>query len=277
MPALRILLAEDGLVNQRIAMGFLEMRGHQVTVATTGVEALAILEKQSFDLVLMDVHMPEMDGFEATTTIRAREQTTGRHLPIIALTASAMKGDRERCLEAGMDGYVSKPFNAKELFEAVENCVSNATTEGTENTESASVFSVSSVSSVVALDKSLAPGERNAGESTLDQIALLARVGGNVKLLVEILQLCPGEFARLMNELEIAVSQKDAPRIQAAAHTIKGTLGNLSAADGYEAALRLEEMGRKGDLDRVDEAFRLVQEQVQLVKLAVAKVLKERV
>src|SRR5207302_1789837 len=120
VPALRILLAEDGLVNQRVAVGFLELRGHEVVVACNGKEVLTALEQQPFDVVLMDVHMPEMDGLEATAAVRVKEKSTRRHLPIIAMTASAMKGDRERCLAAGMDGYVSKPFNAQELYAAVE-------------------------------------------------------------------------------------------------------------------------------------------------------------
>ncbi len=120
---LRILLAEDNPVNQRLALKLLEKRGHTVLVANNGREALEVLERarwEGFDAVLMDVQMPEMDGLEATANIRARERATGRHLPIIAMTAHAMKGDRERCLEAGMDGYVSKPVRAADLLEEIE-------------------------------------------------------------------------------------------------------------------------------------------------------------
>ncbi len=117
---LRILLAEDNLVNQKLAVRLLERNGHSVTLAENGVKALAALEQHRFDLVLMDVQMPEMDGLEATARIRAREKTTGTHIPIIAMTAHALKGDQERCLEAGMDGYLSKPIHANELFEAIE-------------------------------------------------------------------------------------------------------------------------------------------------------------
>jgi len=117
---LRILLAEDNPVNRKIAVRMLEKRGHNVEVVTTGAEALARLEQDSFDLLLTDIHMPQMDGFETTAAIRAREQGTGEHLPIIAMTALAMKGDEERCLAAGMDGYISKPMRANELFETVE-------------------------------------------------------------------------------------------------------------------------------------------------------------
>ncbi|MFO0843587.1 MAG: response regulator [Gemmataceae bacterium] len=120
---LRLLLAEDNAVNQKLAVRLLEKRGHTVVVAANGKEALAALEAAPFDAVLMDVMMPEMDGFEATAAIRAREKATGDHVPIVAMTAHAMKGDRERCLEVGMDGYISKPLQPGELFEAVERAV----------------------------------------------------------------------------------------------------------------------------------------------------------
>ncbi len=118
--SLRVLLAEDSLVNQKLAVGLLEKHGHQVTLANHGREAVAAWESQAFDLVLMDVQMPEMDGYEATEAIRTRERETGRHTPIIAMTAHAMKGDRERCLAAGMDGYVAKPIRAQQIFDAIE-------------------------------------------------------------------------------------------------------------------------------------------------------------
>ena len=123
---LRILLAEDHPVNQKLAKRLLEKRGHTVLIADNGAEAVAILKTQVADLVLMDVQMPELDGFEATAIIR-REHLGGPHLPIIAMTAHAMKGDRERCLEAGMDGYVSKPIKVEELFMTIEQVLHRAT------------------------------------------------------------------------------------------------------------------------------------------------------
>jgi PAS domain S-box-containing protein len=117
---LRLLLAEDNAVNQKLAVRLLEKRGHSVVVVGNGKEALVALDGGAFDLVLMDVMMPEMDGFEATGHVRAREKRAGGHVPIVAMTAHAMKGDRERCLEAGMDGYVTKPLQPGELFETVE-------------------------------------------------------------------------------------------------------------------------------------------------------------
>ena len=112
---LQILLAEDNAVNQRVAARLLEKRGHRVTVAANGREALAALDQEKFDIVFMDVQMPEMDGFEATAAIRTREQRTGGRQLVIAMTAHAMQGDRERCLQAGMDDYIAKPFGNREL------------------------------------------------------------------------------------------------------------------------------------------------------------------
>jgi CheY-like chemotaxis protein len=124
--ALSILLTEDNLVNQRVATRLLEKRGHTVMVANNGREAVNALERERFDLVLMDVQMPVMNGFEATATIRKTEQATGDHIPIIAMTAHAMKGDRELCLNAGMDGYITKPIQSIELFQLITELVPDA-------------------------------------------------------------------------------------------------------------------------------------------------------
>jgi two-component system, sensor histidine kinase and response regulator len=125
-PSLSVLVAEDNLINQRLAVRWLEKRGHTVVVAANGQKALAALEKQSFDVVLMDVQMPDIDGFQATAAIREKEKTTGKHLHIVAMTAHAMEGDREKCLAAGMDGYIPKPIQPKEMFAAIEQSDSAA-------------------------------------------------------------------------------------------------------------------------------------------------------
>jgi two-component system, sensor histidine kinase and response regulator len=117
---LRLLLAEDNAVNQMLAVRLLEKRGHTVTMVVNGRDALAAFEKEPFDAILMDVQMPEMDGFEATAAIRVREKSTGGHIPIIAMTAHSLVGDQERCLAAGMDGYVSKPIRTQQLFAVIE-------------------------------------------------------------------------------------------------------------------------------------------------------------
>jgi CheY-like chemotaxis protein len=120
---LRILLVEDDRVNQTVAIRLLEKRGHEVSLAENGAAALAAIEKQVPDCVLMDIHMPEMDGFRATAAIRAREVENGRHIPIVAMTANAMAGDKQKCLAAGMDGYISKPLRAHDLFSVIEQVV----------------------------------------------------------------------------------------------------------------------------------------------------------
>jgi CheY-like chemotaxis protein len=120
IPAKRVLLAEDNAVNERLALLTLTKRGHDVTVARTGVEVLRLVDRESFDVILMDVQMPEMSGLEATRAIRARERERGGHVWIVAMTAHAMKPDRDRCLEAGMDGYLPKPVDRAALFDAVE-------------------------------------------------------------------------------------------------------------------------------------------------------------
>jgi two-component system sensor histidine kinase/response regulator len=125
----QILLVEDNLTNQKLAERLLAKRGHTVTIANNGKEAVAFLAERSFDFVFMDVQMPEMDGFEATAAIRAREKVTGGHVPIIAMTANAMQGDKERCLAGGMDGYVSKPIRLPELLAAMVALGSSAAVE----------------------------------------------------------------------------------------------------------------------------------------------------
>jgi len=117
---MKVLLVEDSPVNQKLAAALLQKRGFEVTPKENGKAALASLERESFDLILMDVQMPEVDGFEATRTIREREKSTGGHIPIIAITAHALKGDQERCLAAGMDAYISKPIRSSELFETIQ-------------------------------------------------------------------------------------------------------------------------------------------------------------
>ncbi len=133
--ALKILLAEDSRVNQQVAIGLLQLKGHDVVVAPDGHEALAAFQEQAFDVVLMDVQMPELDGIEATRRIRQREQGSGKHTPIIAMTANAMKGDREHCLEAGMDGYLAKPIDAHRLYEAIDKVVPKHVGEETQQSQ----------------------------------------------------------------------------------------------------------------------------------------------
>ncbi|MBM4083417.1 MAG: response regulator [Planctomycetes bacterium] len=235
---LRILLAEDNLANQRLAVRLLERRGHTVAVVSNGREALAALEKQPFDAVLMDVQMPEMDGFEATAAIREKERSTGAHVPIIAMTAHAMKGDRERCLQAGMDGYVPKPLHAKELFEAVEGHPPSP------------------------------EAEKRAGEA-LDLAAILPRFDGDKQLVMEFVDLflredCP----RLTAEMRAALERGDRRALERAAHSLKGLVGMLNAKAASDAALKLETIGREGDLAQAQEAWAALETELERLRRA---------
>jgi PAS domain S-box-containing protein len=228
--SLRVLLAEDNAVNQTLAVRLLEKRGHRVTVVGNGREALAALERERFDAVLMDVQMPEMDGFEATAEIRAREKPTGAHLPVIAMTAHAMKGDRENCLARGMDGYVTKPLRPEDLFAALEGLAAGK-------------------------EEAAVPGEATPPTlAVLNETVALKRVGGDRDLLRELAGLCLDECPKLMADVREAVARKDAAKLRLAAHTLKGSVATFGADATAAAALRLEEMGRDRQWNGADTA-----------------------
>jgi PAS domain S-box-containing protein len=242
---LRILLAEDNNLNQFLAVHVLQGLGHKVVVVGNGKEALACLEGQVFDLVLMDVQMPEMDGLEAAAAIRRREQGTGRRLPIIALTAYAMTGDRERCLAAGMDGYVAKPVRGQELWQAIARLVPLAGPGPAPPPAEAGT---------AGPDASPAEG----GEAVLDRAVLFKRLGGDRRLLGEVLELFRLDRTRLLKDLDDALGRGDAARLGRAAHALKGTLASLSAPAAYAAARGLEALGRAGDLAAATTAHRVL-------------------
>jgi CheY-like chemotaxis protein len=222
---LRVLVAEDNAVNQQVAAGMLERAGHEAVVAANGREALALLEKQSFDVVLMDVQMPELDGLETTTAIRERERTTGGHLPIVALTAHAMKGDAERCLEAGMDAYLAKPLQPRALVAAIDGVLGSR------------------------------PG-------VLDLARLLERVGGDRKALAELVRIFEEDAPKQVARIRKAIGEGDGAALRAAAHALKGAVSNFAAPPATEAALRLQKMGEAGQLAGAEDALDLVERQI---------------
>jgi CheY-like chemotaxis protein/HPt (histidine-containing phosphotransfer) domain-containing protein len=213
--ALHLLLVEDNPINRRLAQSVLERQGHDVTVAENGVAALEALERESFDLVLMDVQMPKLDGIEATVAIRRREATTGGHVPIVAVTAHAMAGDRERCMGAGMDGYLTKPIRPAMLLDAIARL-------------------------------RIAPRERQvpkrAARATLDRAALLGQVDGSPELLGEIIELfqrnCPGLLAGTRE----AIARRDAGEFTYGTHTLRGMFRSLAADAAHDLAERLESL-----------------------------------
>ncbi len=227
---LDVLLVEDGAVNRKLAVRLLENKGHRPTLACNGKEALSQLEQRRFDLVLMDLQMPEMGGLEATAIIRQGEKGTDRHVPIIALTAHALRGDEERCLQAGMDGYVSKPIDADRLWEVIN-----------------AVLSKTSLSD--------APTEM-PGKSVMDEDALRKRCGGDVALKRELIQLFVNEYPSLLTALHDAIAARDAGRLREAAHSLKGSSCNFGAERVTAAALRLEQMGADGRFDDSEDVYR---------------------
>jgi CheY-like chemotaxis protein len=227
---LRVLLAEDNAINQQLAVRILQKRGHHVVVAANGKEALAALGRERFDLVLMDLEMPEMGGFEATAAFRAREAEAGGHVPVIALTAHAMKGDRERCLAAGMDGYVTKPILARELFAAIDGVLAGAAPEARP------------------------PRAGPPAAEVFDLAEALKHVGDDVGLLRDLAGMFEAEGPRMLAQVRAAAEAGDAAKLKRAAHTLKGAVGTFGAHAAFEAALRLEVMGGDGDLTGAAEA-----------------------
>ncbi|NLX99992.1 MAG: response regulator [Rhodopirellula sp.] len=234
---LRILLAEDSLVNQKLAVAVLAKQGHKVVVANNGREALAALESQEFDLVLMDVQMPEMDGFEATRAIRARERQTGRSVPIIAMTAHALKGDRERCLEMGMDDYVSKPVHAEQLFRTLESVFENRPSrDGVSDTPSPSP-TTSPATGVCEFDEAL------------------QAVGGDPDTLKLVIEAALEDCPRQILSIHEALAGGDHQALRLAAHTLKGSIRYFGDTPAYRHALGVEDLAKE---DRLPEAGRLV-------------------
>jgi PAS domain S-box-containing protein len=251
MSPLRLLLVEDNPVNSKLALVLLRKWGHQVVTANNGREALELLEASAFkgfDAILMDVQMPEMDGMEATAAVRAAEQKTGIHLPIIGLTAHAMKGDRERCLEAGMDGYVSKPIRPASLASELMRVIPQAKGEEPKS---------------LSIRKLPAATENVEPAGPLDRRALLDRVEGDMQLLGDIVALFKEDSIRQLDAIREAIEKKQAESLRRAAHTLKGACANLGASDAAASALELERAAAAGDLSRARESLQLLEAQVQ--------------
>jgi len=242
---LRVLVAEDGVVNQRLTVRLMEKRGHSAVVVSNGHEAVAAIESNTFDLVLMDVQMPEMDGLEATRIIRDRERSTGDHVPIVAITARAMKGDRQLCVAAGMDAYVSKPLRSDELFQAIDDAMRKRKTPPLDD-------AASTPHRFDAADKEEAEPEESVDWSRIHQ-----EFGDNRELVREIIELFQKETPRLMQQLSDAVGNNDTEQARRLAHTIKGSVRYFGDSQAHRLAVQLENHARQERLDdapqRMDE------------------------
>jgi PAS domain S-box-containing protein len=221
--SLRVLVAEDNATNQMLVAALLKQKGHDVTIVGDGRQAVDRATSGAFDVILMDVQMPEMSGLEATSAIREHERTTGRHTPIVALTARAMAGDREQCLEAGMDAYVSKPLRPDELFSAMD--------------------------ALVAERPGPAVARAPSESDTVDRDALLAGFGGRADLLADVIQVFLEDAPAILTRLDGALREGNASDVASAAHALKGAVGLFSEGAAYEHARRLEQLAQHNDLD----------------------------
>jgi len=245
---LRLLLVEDNAINRELALRLLRKKGHDVVVATNGREALEILEAsefRGFDAALMDIQMPEMDGMEATAAIRAQEKRLGTHLPIIAVTAHAMKTDRERCLDAGMDGYVSKPIRLESILSELARLVPQAEPKDA---------------------KPASDAKPPDSAAVFDSAALLERVENDMRLLCDMIELFNDESLRQITAIREALDKGDAEIVRRAAHTLKGTCGNLAAPRAAAAAFELEKAMAAGDLSHAAEIFANVELEIDRVR-----------
>ena len=236
---LDILLVEDKEFNQRAAAGLLKREGHRMEIAESGAQALRVLATRSFDLILMDIEMPDMDGLQATAAIREREAGTGDHAPIIGLTAHAMPGDRERCLEAGMDGYVPKPIRLDELHAAIAQVT--------------------------------APLAGGRGDSAFDSEEVLRSLDGDDELMRDLIALFFEDYGAELAVAGRALGRGDGRALAAAAHGLKGMAATLYLHRVTEAAQRLDSAARSGDLEEARDLLSAVEREIEQVRPRLAE------
>jgi two-component system, sensor histidine kinase and response regulator len=238
---LRILLVEDNAVNQLVALRLLEKYGHSVSVAANGRKALEELETESYDLILMDIQMPEMNGWEATQAIREKEKTTGGRIPIVAMTAHAMKGDEERCLAAGMDAYLTKPIRTQELLALLDRIGGRKAGPS------------------VPLDM---PSKRSTSDA-IDLESTLERLEGDRSLFRELTQVFKNDCPKIVERMRRAIVMHDAQSLEGSAHTLKGSAASLGALAVSQAAAEIERLASTGSVESTGVEFRLLQEELE--------------
>jgi PAS domain S-box-containing protein len=242
------LVAEDNPVNQKLVLKMLTVAGHTAELASNGIEAVDLTLTRSFDIILMDVQMPDMDGLEATASIRELERGTDSHVPILAMTAHAMPGDRERCLRAGMDGYLSKPVRISDLLRAVDHFAGGEESAFEQDAQGPQVRDT---------------GSKRMGE--LDYSAALARVGGDVDLLKELAGMFLEEYPKLLEEIRRGLSEQNAATACNAAHQLKGLLAQFGAETARQSAYAVEQPARQGDLAATRQSLQLLEEAMRRV------------
>jgi len=247
---LRILLAEDNAINQKLAIALLKKKDWQGVAVSNGEEALQAIASEPFDLILMDVQMPEMGGFEVTKAIREKENGTGRYIPIVAMTAHAMTGDKEKCLEAGMDAYVSKPIHAEALYATIERMMNGKPEPTPEPPADPNLPQVGNLREVVPINLS----------------TLIDVVDGDQELLKELAAGFVEDSARQLEELLKSLENGDPEQIEQRAHRLKGAVGNFGAKAAYDLAYELENRGRESRLDGAVEVYRKLKNEMEQVK-----------
>jgi two-component system, sensor histidine kinase and response regulator len=252
---LQVLVAEDNLVNQMLVVTLLMKAGHEVALVSNGAEAVATWNKQPFDIVLMDMQMPEMDGFEAVACIRSEERGSGAHIPIVAMTAHALVGDQQRCLAAGMDGYISKPLDSVSLLAAMDAAVGRVAGD------------IASRAPEAANPPLLA--EQKPGE-VIDEALLEKLVGGDTPLLRELVRIYNESSPELLRNVDHAIANQDGKKLRDAAHALKGAVSNFAATPAVQACAELERMGSSGDLTRVADGRNDLGRQLELLHAKLA-------
>ncbi len=246
LPPLDILLAEDSVVNQRLACALLEKEGHRITIAGNGHDAIQAFQRRPFDLVLMDVQMPEIDGLEATRQLRKWEAEHGGHVPIVAMTAHAMKGDRDRCIEAGMDDYIAKPIRARELFVTLARALRCRGGESEEVTKS----SAATASALRDAPTNGAPNAKDVQRFGVDWDAAVEALGGKPDLLADLIKIYLEEGPKLFRDIEQACGRGDARALKLAAHTLKGSSRYFGDNPVVDLSFVLEKLGATEDLSK---------------------------
>jgi hypothetical protein len=252
---LRVLVAEDNVVNQKLAADLLEQQGHQVEVVSDGLRAAERAVQQSYDLVLMDVHMPGMDGYAATAAIRNHERISGRHTPIIALTADAMQGDHEQCLAAGMDGYLPIPIRRDDLARTIAGVVPPP----------------DAAHSLLDSDDQRPIVVADSNSKLFDPATLLAQLDGDGELLMQLVDLLLEDCPQRIADLREALEARDVKVLALTAHTLKGSLRILQVESATAAAQKLERLATGGDWKRIMDAVASLEAQLDVLLPAVAE------
>jgi len=250
MQPLRILVAEDSQANQKVAMAMLKRQKHQVTIVANGVEAISAVQQTDFDVVLMDVQMPGMDGLTAAYKIRQWEQQTGGHVPIVATTAHALKTDRERCLSAGMDEYISKPLLPDQLFPAIEHAIGKSRTMG------------SSASAAPQTESREMPAE---SDSAVPWNEILKRLDNDRETLVEIVEAYVVEMSKSMDNIDAAIERRDDHLLTISAHKIKSALRFFHQMEAAKIAQELELKGTQNDFVETEQQAALLRDHFVLL------------